>query len=345
MSTPEPSAVREWRDVSATTFRDQIFPANQPALIRGAVRLWPAVAAGRESPAAMANYLRGFDIGASADTMHGDASIGGRFFYNDQLSGLNFERRSERITASVDRLLELAEMPAAPSLYVGAAPMPASLPGFARDNILDLLDPSVIARLWLSNRVTVQTHYDLSHNIMCVVAGRRTVTLFPPEQIANLYVGPLEFTLAGQPISMVRLDQPDHERFPRFRTALAAAQYAELEPGDALYIPYMWWHHVEVRDAFSAMVNYWWDDTPPWNGSPYRSAMPRDHVRAFPAASQARHLAEDIRTPRVRIQRRSGRASAAAAARHTGTARSTRLGAHPRVAHAGSVAPSVDAMV
>ena len=271
MSTPEPSAVREWRDVSASTFRDQIFPANQPALIRGAVRLWPAVAAGRESPAAMANYLRGLDIGASADTMHGDASIGGRFFYNDQLSGLNFERRSERITASLDRLLELAEMPAAPSLYVGAMPMPATLPGFARDNTLDLLDPSLIARLWLSNRITVQTHYDLSHNIMCVVAGRRTATLFPPEQIANLYVGPLEFTLAGQPISMVQLDQPDHERFPRFRTALAAAQFADLEPGDALFIPYMWWHHVEVRDAFSAMVNYWWDDTPPWNGSPFEA--------------------------------------------------------------------------
>lgn len=271
MSTSEPAAVREWRDVSATTFRDQIVSANQPALIRAAVRRWPAVAAGRESPAAMANYLRGFDVGASADTMHGDASIGGKFFYNEQLSGLNFERRPERIAASVDRLLELVEMPGAPSLYVGASPMPVSLPGFARDNVLDLVDPSLLARLWLSNRVTVQTHYDLSHNVMCVVAGRRKVTLFPPEQIANLYVGPLEFTLAGQPISMVRLDDPDHERFPRFRTALAAAQYAELEPGDALYIPYMWWHHIEVRDPFSAMVNYWWDDTPPWNGSPYEA--------------------------------------------------------------------------
>jgi hypothetical protein len=263
--------VREWRDVSATTFRDQIFPANQPALMRGAVRLWPAVTAARESPAAAANYLRGFDIGASADTMHGDVSIGGRFFYNDQLSGLNFQRRSERIAASIDRLLELAEAPVAPSLYVGAVPVPASLPGFARDNVLGLLAPSVIGRLWLSNRVTVQTHYDLSHNIMCVVAGHRTVTLFPPEQISNLYVGPLEFTLAGQPVSMVRLDQPDHERFPRFRTALAAAQCADLEPGDALYIPYMWWHHVEVRDSFGAMVNYWWDDSAPWNGSPYEA--------------------------------------------------------------------------
>jgi hypothetical protein len=271
MSMPAPSAVREWRDVSAATFRAQIFPANQPALMRGAVRLWPAVAAGRESPVAMANYLRGYDIGASVDTMHGDASIGGRFFYNEQLTGFNFERRSDRISASLDRLLELTAMPAPPSLYVGASPVPASLPGFSRDNVLDWLDRSVIARLWLSNRVTVQTHYDISHNLACAVAGHRKFTLFPPEQIANMYVGPLEFTLAGQPVSMVRLDRPDHERFPRFRTALAAAQCAELEPGDVLFIPYMWWHHVEVRDDFSVMVNYWWDDSPPWNGSPFEA--------------------------------------------------------------------------
>ena len=79
-------------------------------------------------------------------------------------------------------------------------------------------------RVWFGNRVTVQTHYDISSNIACVVAGRRRFTLFPPEQLVNLYVGPLEFTLAGQPISMVKLEQPDFERYPRFRQALAAAQ-------------------------------------------------------------------------------------------------------------------------
>jgi hypothetical protein len=128
-----------------------------------------------------------------------------------------------------------------------------------------------VPRLWLSNRVTVQTHYDLSYNLACVVGGRRRFTLFPPEQIANLYVGPLEFTLAGQPISMVRLDAPDHARFPRFRDALAQAQVAEMEPGDSLFIPYMWWHHVEALDTFNLLVNYWWDDTPPWNGSPFEA--------------------------------------------------------------------------
>lgn len=132
-----------------------------------------------------------------------------------------------------------------------------------------LLPASVGARVWLGNRVTVQTHYDLTGNVACVVAGRRRFTLFPPDQLPNLYVGPLEFTLAGTPVSMVKLDAPDFERYPRFREALGAAQATELEPGDAIFVPYMWWHHVEALSPFNVLVNYWWADTPRWMGSPF----------------------------------------------------------------------------
>jgi hypothetical protein len=59
-------------------------------------------------------------------------------------------------------------------------------------------------------------------------------------------------------MSLVRLDQPDFERFPKFRAALAAAQTAVLGPGDAIYIPPLWWHHVESLDPFNLLVNYWW---------------------------------------------------------------------------------------
>ena len=273
MPTHSSPRVREWRDVTPAIFRDEILTAQQPALMRDAVRDWPAVSAGKDSPRAMANYLRGFDTGASADTMIGDPAIDGYFFYNAEMTGHNFERRQERIAGSLDRLLALLDAPSPPAVYVGAVPMPSSLPGFIRDNNLALLDPAIIARLWLGNRVTVQTHYDLSNNVACVVAGRRRFTLFPPDQLPNLYVGPLEFTLAGQPISMVRLDAPDLERYPRFPAALAQAQGAELEPGDALFIPYMWWHHVESRDRFNVLVNYWWDETPAWQGSPFEALL------------------------------------------------------------------------
>jgi hypothetical protein len=151
--------------------------------------------------------------------------------------------------------------------------------------VLELVDPAIEAKIWLSNRVTVQTHFDMSYNVACVVAGRRRFTLIPPDQIENMYVGPLEFTLAGPPVSMVRLDAPDFGKFPRFRAALAAAQVAELAPGDALFIPYMWWHHVESLDRFNVLVNYWWDGLPVWQGSPFWALMHAIHaVRNLPPA-------------------------------------------------------------
>jgi hypothetical protein len=57
---------------------------------------------------------------------------------------------------------------------------------------------------------------------------------------------------------MVDLARPDFDRFPRFRDALAVAQMVELEPGDAIYIPSLWWHHVQSLHSLNILVNYWW---------------------------------------------------------------------------------------
>ncbi len=268
-----PAIVPEWHDVEPGTMFDEILGSREPALLRGAARHWPAVRAGLQSPGAMSNYLLGFDAGAAAELMLGEPSIGGRFFYNDDLTGLNFRRQRQPLRDCLRLILEAVSEPSPPALYVGALPMPQALPGFTRDNSLRWLDPRIVPRLWLSNRVTVQTHYDLSSNLACVVAGQRRFTLFPPEQFENLYVGPFEFTLAGPPVSMVRLDQPDEERYPRFREAWRHARTAVLGPGDVLYIPYMWWHHVESLEPFNVLVNYWWDDTPAWMGSPFEALV------------------------------------------------------------------------
>ena len=265
--------IRELRDVSPAQFRDEIVPAQEPVVLRGAIADWPAVRAGRESPRAMANYLRALDNGTPTDTMIGAPAIGGHFFYNDDLNGYNFERRPLRIAEALDRLMQLLEHPDPEAIYVGSVPTPKNFPAFTRDNTLPLLDPAIVPRVWFCNRVTVQTHYDISSNMACVVSGRRRFTLFPPEQVVNLYVGPLEFTLAGQPISMVKLENPDFERYPRYREALETAQGADLEPGDALFIPYMWWHHVQSRDRFNVLVNYWWEETPQWLGSPFEALL------------------------------------------------------------------------
>ena len=86
--------------------------------------------------------------------------------------------------------------------------------------------------------------------------------MFPPEQLGNLYIGPLDLTPAGQPISLVDFANPDLERFPKFADAAKSALSADLGPGDAIFIPSMWWHHVEALDGFNVLINYWWRQSP-----------------------------------------------------------------------------------
>lgn len=253
--------VREWRDVDRTRFREEIVPLGQPALLRGLVRDWPAAAAGTDA-ASIAAYLRRFDLSAGCDVLVGAPTSRGRFFYGDDLGVMNFQKRNAPLAAFVDRLAQGdAEGEADPApLAAQALGVAQVLPGFLVENRLDLLDPAVQPRMWIGNRAIVACHYDTMSNIACVAAGRRRFTLFAPDQVRNLYIGPYESTPAGTPVSLIDFDAPDLERFPRFAEAMAAAQVAEMAPGDALYIPYMWWHHVRALDAFNLLVNYWWNE-------------------------------------------------------------------------------------
>jgi hypothetical protein len=264
--------VREWKNVDGALFRAEIAPLAKPAVLRGLVRDWPSVAEGSRSAEALWRYMKRFDCGRPVEMSIGAASIGGQFFYREDLLGLNFEHHQASLAAAIESLLANAARQDAPSIYVQAAALPDCLPGFASENRLDFWSHNVVPRIWIGNRVNVAAHYDLSENIACVVCGRRRFTLFPPEQISNLYVGPFDFTLAGTPVSMVPLEEPDLERHPRFSEALAAAETAELEPGDALYIPYLWWHGVKSLATFNVLVNYWWNDAQP-TASPHHALM------------------------------------------------------------------------
>ncbi|MEX0299818.1 MAG: cupin-like domain-containing protein, partial [Kordiimonas sp.] len=80
--------------------------------------------------------------------------------------------------------------------------------------------------------------------------------------------GPLEPTPGGQAMTMVDFNDPDYGKYPNFKDAVALAQVAELEPGDVLFFPALWWHHVEALSDFNIMMNYWWNDTPMFLDNP-----------------------------------------------------------------------------
>jgi mannose-6-phosphate isomerase-like protein (cupin superfamily) len=186
----------------------------------------------------------------------------GRLGYNADMSALTFVRDSGTLASLFARLHTAAPASTPPAIAAQAVAVPEALPGFEAENRMPLAPEGVAPRIWIGNRVRVATHHDMNSNIAVVMAGRRRFTLFPPDQVANLYIGPIEFTPAGTPIGLFDPDEPDFDRFPLAREAMARARIVELEPGDAVFIPHMWWHHVRSLDPVSILVNYWWDEAP-----------------------------------------------------------------------------------
>ena len=254
-----PQPIREWTDVTLDRFNAEIRPLGQPAVIRGLKRDWPLVRAGLRSTSAAVDYISSFYRDIPIGTLTVPPSEHGRLFYNREMKGYNFGRSMENLRSVLRGILQVQGRPNAPAIAMQAVEAPEVLPGFEAEQPMELV-PGAPAKLWIGNAAHVAPHYDLKENIACVAVGRRRFTLFPPEQLPNLYVGPLDNTPAGAPISLVELAKPDLEKFPRFAEALAAAQSAELDPGDVIYIPYMWWHGVQALESFNVLVNYWWND-------------------------------------------------------------------------------------
>jgi hypothetical protein len=259
--------IEGFHSVDRARFNAEIEARHEPAILRGLVSSWPAVAASRRSTNALVDYLTSRDNQARVRAFLGQPSIRGRYFYSPSIDGFNFAPAETTLSTLLKTLLDPVEKQR--SIYMGSTGTSHMLPRFASENPMPLLDPSQAEpRIWIGNDSRVAPHYDEADNIACVVGGRRRFILFPTEQVENLYVGPLDRTIAGQPISMVDLDSPDYERFPKFREAERHALVAELEPGDAIYIPALWWHAVQATGDVNVLVNYWWTDHAPDGGSP-----------------------------------------------------------------------------
>ncbi|ESQ89331.1 cupin-like domain-containing protein [Asticcacaulis benevestitus] len=255
---------------------DELLAMQSPVILKGVARDWGLVQAGSASPQNAIDKLKGFYQGRPVTGFTGAPEIYGRFFYNDEVTALNFKAERVLLDAFLDQIADHLADPAPPSFYLGSTDLDTYLPGLRAENDLDLSHPmftSVIASIWIGNRTTATAHFDMSHNLAVCVAGHRRFTLFPPEQVDNLYPGPLEPTPGGQVISMVDFQYPDYTRYPGFREAEAAGQVADLEPGDLLFYPAMWWHHVEALDSFNILINYWWNTTPTYMDTPMNTLL------------------------------------------------------------------------
>ncbi|HUQ09325.1 MAG TPA: cupin-like domain-containing protein [Steroidobacteraceae bacterium] len=267
------SPIREVSGIDPAALADSLLDSTEPVVVRGLAAQWPLVQAARRSPGEAAAYLLRLYAGMKVTVVFAAPEVRGRFFYNADLTGFNF-RRAKTTLASVLADLERASRdPSPPGVYMGSTDVDECLPGFRAENDLGFGTRDPYVRIWIGNRTRIAAHQDLPTNLACVVSGRRRFTLFPPEQLANLYIGPLEFTPAGQAVSLVDFASPDFERFPRFAQALEQSRVAELSAGDAILIPSLWWHHIEGLEDLNILVNYWWRRTPAHLGAPNWALM------------------------------------------------------------------------
>jgi len=267
--------------------RERLEARLTPLVLRGLVAQWPAVHRGREGETAICDYLGQFDRGHLVVATKTRAAARGVMGYNESLTDFSFVKARMSLGEFIANLKAFLPVHGAPAIAAQCAKVSEVIPGFSEENRLQAL-PGVVPNFWLGNALTVPVHHDHPYNVACVVAGRRRFTLFAPEQVSNLYIGPLEHTPSGAPISVVHPQSPDLTRYPRYREALASASVAELEPGDALYIPPLWYHQVEALEKVNLLINYWWPvQGQPQLPSPAATLMQAIQVlNALPAAQR-----------------------------------------------------------
>lgn len=257
----------------AAALERSLAETDAPFVVRGLVAGWPLVAAGQAGPAATRAYLARFARDTDFTYAEGVPGAGPRIFY-DAAMAMNHQSRRARIGDIFAAMAADEGAPDAPLRYIASTDVPRFFPGLAEANPAPLsARAGLAATIWIGTATRVAAHCDAPDNLVCTAVGHRRFTLFPPDQFANLYPGPLDNTPGGRPISMVDFHAPDFARFPKFREALRHARTVVLAPGDALRIPCQWWHHVEALDRFNVMVNYWWPTRAAWLADPHDALL------------------------------------------------------------------------
>ena len=257
---------------------DQLFSLAQPVILKGLVKDWPLVKAGQQSPDKVMEQLALHDSKRPLLVYKGAPEINARFAYNESCTGFNFTSERSSITEVLDTIRSQLVQQEHDYLYINSLRFDEGFPALSQTHQLafehgEFYNNQPVAKIWLGTESVAAAHFDQPKNIACCVLGKRCFTLFPPEQVHNLYPGPLTPTPGGQVVTLADLSEPDFTRFPRLKNAIENAYIADLEPGDGLYYPSMWWHQVEAFARFNAMVNFWWMTAAPYLGNPMDALM------------------------------------------------------------------------
>jgi LPS sulfotransferase NodH len=221
-------------NLSRADFRDRYYAANRPVVLAGLISHWPAIAAwmpaelkrkaGEQTVEAMTHR--------NADPAY---EMNGRK-HRTELRFADFVDMvyGAGVTNDVYLVANNAffERPAGEALLADISGIP------------EYLNPLTDRRryhLWFGPAgTTTPLHHDTSNILLAQVVGRKHYRLVPAAQWEYVYNTRGVF-------SDVDCERPDLERYPLFRNATVID--VTVEPGDVLFMPVGWWHHVRALDV------------------------------------------------------------------------------------------------
>ena len=230
--SPKNAAVDRRRGLSRQEFLDNYYSANRPVVLVDAMRDWQALSLWTPE------YLKAKCGNELVEIMSDRDS--------DPLYQVNSQLHKTRIRFSdfVDMVLR------GPSndfyLQANNAFFDKESLQWMADHIqifpeyLDPSRPQGTVFFWFGPAGTVTPlHHDKQNILFAQVSGRKRITLVSPDQSHLLYNDIGVF-------SQVDCEDPDYEAYPLFESVTPMA--VTLHPGEALFIPVGWWHHVRALD-------------------------------------------------------------------------------------------------
>lgn len=159
--------------------------------------------------------------------------------------------------------------------------------------ILPLVDVERLleVNLWMGYSGAVSNlHFDPIDNCLCMIRGRKHLRIYAPDQSGYMHL-PSPFGIENPLHSPVDAIRPNFALFPRFQKA--RYHTCTLEPGDVIYMPAGYWHHVQ-SEGFNVAVNLWWKDRR-WVREQLQTPMRRSTVWFL--QDKVRNLVRRLRPP------------------------------------------------
>ena len=198
-------------------------------------------------------------------------------------------RRALKLDTVLDELARFAPDAQPPSIYVGSTTIDTACRDFAPRTISDLGARQPLASIWIGNRTRIAAHHDLPDNLACVVGRASALHAVSARGTRQPLHRPAGFHARRSAHQPGRFRAARTSRVSRDSPRRSSARtWRSSGPGDAIFIPSMWWHHIESLDAFNVLVNYWWRQSPAYMDSPIGALMlALMTVRDLPPAQRA----------------------------------------------------------